>query len=62
MENLWQPENEQEEIQEAAKEDDPQERRLPRIPLTEQHPDRIALGDIETSRLSWCMSDVEALQ
>src|SRR5580692_1354522 len=62
MEDLWQPENEQEEIQEATKEDDPQERRLQRIPLTEQHRDWIALGDVEAMRPSRRMRNVEALQ
>jgi len=58
VKDLWQPKDKQEEIQEAAKKDDPLKRRLQRISLTEHHPDRIALGDIDALRLSRRMGDV----
>ena len=52
------PIDEQEEIQKAAEENDPQQHGLQGIPLAEQHPDRVAPRDVNGIALR--RSDVEA--
>ena len=51
VQHFRQPEDEQKQVQQAAKENDPQQRRLQRITLAEQHPDRIALGYVDRVRV-----------
>jgi len=46
MQHLRQPVDEQEQVHQAAKVDDPQQHGLQRITLAEQHLDRIVAGEV----------------
>ena len=62
MQHLGQPVDEQKQVHQAAKVDDPQQRGLQRVALAEEHLDRIAAGEVEELRIGLPAGDPEAIE